>query len=74
MSSKVNISCSNPDCNVKGVVDIDMDLNNLSIGGVIRSEHACPACGGELSAPSGTYEKNEEGFLVRVGDYTPPQN
>lgn len=69
MKSIINMTCSNPNCDVEGTVELAMNVNRLS-SEKIRHKQPCPKCGGELSAPSGTYERNEEGILIRVGDYT----
>jgi len=43
----------------------DAPLANLQEGG---TPQPCPVCGGQLTTPGGHYEKNETGFLVRLGD------
>jgi hypothetical protein len=52
----------------------DAPLANLQEGGHLiltgemNTPQPCPVCGGQLTTPGGHYEKNETGFLVRLGD------
>ncbi len=42
--------------------------SHLIVTGEINTPQPCPVCGGQLATESGHYEKNETGFLVRLGD------
>lgn len=66
--AKVAVACEA--CGLTGSIDFgntNMTLNT----GKISVQQKCPKCGGEFSAPGGRYETDENGNLVRVGDYAP---
>jgi hypothetical protein len=67
MPTDIDITCEK--CGEQGVITIDPDVNELSASDKIEIEDPCPQCGGKLSAPGGRYKRDNEGKLVRVGDF-----
>lgn len=69
MPFAIDVSCPNGH---NAEITMEAPIKSLEVGGTINITNIpCPLCGGAFSAPSGKYEKDENGKMIRVGDYQP---
>jgi hypothetical protein len=68
MSTIVKLDCNG--CSTGITITVDANLSKVNAAGINFNQN-CPKCGSALSLPAGTYEKDAEGVLVKVGEHSP---
>lgn len=68
--TKLKVKCSNPDCNIVGSMNLEMNINELNSKN-ININNECPQCRSKLlcAEGSGKLKKNDLGYLVKIGEY-----
>ena len=70
MPTIIPVTCEK--CGTMGDLTIDANFGRINVAGNINVDIPCTKCGGQMSAPSGDYQKNKStDRLERLGDFQP---
>ena len=67
MTATLAVHCKT--CGAEERVEVPVDVPSVDVGTGIEVDVPCRACGGELFAPGGHYERDPEGLLIRTGSF-----
>ncbi len=67
MSTKLPFICES--CGAEGTIEMEEDVTYIEATKIIFENPLCTFCNGNLTAPGGVYERNNNGLLERVGDF-----